>query len=130
MRNRWKPTWGCAPFASMPCWLIVAISLFSVTESPFGRNVAWALEFGSLRASRPVIPAVDRRDIVALLRQQRVWTADKAAQQDAFNAWTRAEEQLDTARAIAWKAMSLPSARNVIVDEPLSLAALDLEIGV
>ncbi len=82
----------------------------------------------ALRASRPVLYDVERQDALAAAAQARLLAADKRGA--AMTSWETAEKNLDRARSRAWA--SIPSARprDLVIDEPLALAMLDLAIGV
>jgi hypothetical protein len=85
---------------------------------------------GAVRGSHPVIPDLGRLDATALRAQQRLWGSGKSQWPSAFKAWLQAEVDLDKGRERAWAALHYTDSRDVLIDEPLGLAALDLQIGV
>jgi hypothetical protein len=109
-------------------WLAIVLSVVG-TQALFARPTS-ADELSALRASRPVIPGLERLDRAALKAQQRLWASTATTWKDAFNVWMSAEAQLDTARTTAWFGIPFTNSRDLIIDEPLAVAALDLGIGV
>jgi len=129
MANRYISLPEISPCRVALRWLAIALSVVGGTQALIARPTS-AAELSALRASRPVIPAVERLDSVALKAQQRLWASNATTWKDAFNVWTRAEEQLDLARENAWFALPFTNARDLVIDEPLAVAVLDLGIDV
>jgi hypothetical protein len=114
--------------AILPLCAYAAPETISADRQP---RAASAATLRAIRASRPVLDDVDRRDRVAAKAQARVLAAPSASQRRiALAAWDNAERDLDVARDRAWRSLSVATTGDVLIDEPLALAMLDLAIGV
>jgi len=112
---------------------LASTDLFAAAPRSAGTSRVSAAAEGprAMRTPRAVLAEIESLDRAAAKAQQRAAAASgKAAQRTTRAAWMSAEVRLDRAVGQALARMPAGGRREVVIDEPLAIAMLDLGIGV